>query len=66
MSVTQSTSNAGDASQSVKKDHCTGFNTNFNAWFTSKKQKANIKSDENYDQIVDDADFYKLVFETYF
>ena len=52
MSVTQSTSSAGDASQSVKEDHRTRFNTKFNAWSTSKKQKPNIESDENYDQIV--------------
>ena len=49
---TQSTSNAGDASQSVKEDHRTRFNTKFNGWFASKKQNPSIKSDTNYQEIV--------------
>jgi hypothetical protein len=51
MNSTQSTSNAGDASQTIKEEHLTRFNTNFNAWFASK-QKPTIRSDEKYAEIV--------------
>jgi hypothetical protein len=51
MTSTQSSLNTDDASQSVKNEHRTRFNTKFNAWFTSKKQPT-IKSDKNYAEIL--------------
>jgi hypothetical protein len=51
ISSAESNFNANDATQSVKEEHRTRFNTGFNAWFASKKQPT-IKSDETYAEII--------------